>query len=46
MAPPTRNAIRDAYRAGGVSLRAVARKHNVGVETVRRCLAEIEQRRL
>jgi DNA invertase Pin-like site-specific DNA recombinase len=46
IAPPTRNAIRDAYRAGGVSLRAVARKHNVGVETVRRCLAEIEQRRL
>ena len=46
IAPPTRNAIRDAYRAGGVSLRAIARKHNVGVETVRRCLAEIEQRRL
>ena len=43
IAPPTRNAIRDAYKAGGVSLRAVARKHNVGVETVRRCLAEIEQ---
>ncbi len=38
IAPPARNAIRDAYRAGGVSLRAVARKHNVGVETVRRCL--------
>jgi DNA invertase Pin-like site-specific DNA recombinase len=46
IAPPTRNAIRDAYKAGGVSLRAVARKHNVGVETVRRCLVEIEQRRL
>ena len=46
IAPPTRNAIRDAYKAGGVSLRAVSRKHNVGVETVRRCLVEIEQRRL
>ena len=46
IAPRTRDAIRDAYKAGGVSLRAVARKHSVGVETVRRCLAEIEQRRL
>jgi DNA invertase Pin-like site-specific DNA recombinase len=39
----TRDAIRDAYKAGGLSLRTVARKHSVGVATVRRCLAEIEQ---
>ena len=46
IAPPTRDVIRAEYRTGGVSLRAVARQHSVGVESVRRCLAEIEQRRL
>jgi DNA invertase Pin-like site-specific DNA recombinase len=46
IAPPTPDVIRAEYRTGGVSLRAVARQHSVGVESVRRCLAEIEQRRL
>ena len=31
-------AIRAAYEAGGVGLRAVAAQFGVGVETVRRCL--------
>ena len=42
----TRDAIRAEHGKGGVSLRTVARRHHVGVETVRRCWAEIEQRRL
>ena len=37
---PTRDAIRAEHGKGGVSLRVVARRHHVGVETVRRCLAE------
>jgi DNA invertase Pin-like site-specific DNA recombinase len=36
--PARRAAIRTAYEAGGVSLRAVATQFGVGVETVRRCL--------
>ena len=36
----TRDAIRAEHGKGGVSLRVVARRHHVGVETVRRCLAE------
>jgi DNA invertase Pin-like site-specific DNA recombinase len=36
----TRLAIVETYKAGGVGLRAVARKFGVGVETVRRCLTE------
>jgi DNA invertase Pin-like site-specific DNA recombinase len=34
----TRAAIRAAYSAGGVGMRAVAGQFGVGVETVRRCL--------
>jgi DNA invertase Pin-like site-specific DNA recombinase len=34
-----RAAIREAYRAGGVGMRAVAQRFDVGTETVRRCLA-------
>jgi DNA invertase Pin-like site-specific DNA recombinase len=34
----TRAAIRAAYLAGGVGMRAVASQFSVGVETVRRCL--------
>src|SRR5262245_20446064 len=41
IAPHTRSAIRDAYQAGGVGLRGVARRFGVGVETVRRCLVEL-----
>jgi DNA invertase Pin-like site-specific DNA recombinase len=40
IAPHTRTAIRNAYVAGGVGLRDVARQFGVGVETVRRCLFE------
>jgi DNA invertase Pin-like site-specific DNA recombinase len=36
--PARRAAIRAAYEAGGVGLRAVAKQFGVGVETVRRCL--------
>jgi DNA invertase Pin-like site-specific DNA recombinase len=36
--PARRAAIRAAYEAGGVGLRAVAAQFGVGVETVRRCL--------
>jgi DNA invertase Pin-like site-specific DNA recombinase len=38
VAPGTRLAIRDAYKAGGVGLRGVAKQFGVGTETVRRCL--------
>ena len=38
IAPAKRAAIRDAYQAGGVGMRAVAKQFGVGVETVRRCL--------
>ena len=38
--PARREAIRTAYRAGGLSLRAVARQYGVAVETVRRILVE------
>jgi DNA invertase Pin-like site-specific DNA recombinase len=41
----TRAAIQAEHGKGGVSLRNVARKHHVGVETVRRCWGEIEGRR-
>jgi len=34
----TRAAIRAAYMAGGVGMRGVAEKFDVGIETVRRCL--------
>ena len=37
--PTRREAIRAAYRAGGIGLRGVARQYGVSVETVRRCLA-------
>jgi DNA invertase Pin-like site-specific DNA recombinase len=37
--PKKQLAIRAAYAAGGVGLRAVAKQFNVGYETVRRCLA-------
>jgi DNA invertase Pin-like site-specific DNA recombinase len=46
IAADTRAAIRDAYKAGDIGLRGVAAQFRVGVETVRRCLAEIEQRRV
>ena len=36
--PAQRAAIRAAYEAGGVGLRAVAAQLGVGVETVRRCV--------
>ena len=38
--PARREAIRATYRAGGLSLRAIARQYGVAVETVRRVLAE------
>jgi DNA invertase Pin-like site-specific DNA recombinase len=38
--PRKRAAIRRAYQAGGVGLRAVAKGFGVGVETVRNCLRE------
>ncbi len=34
----TRQAIRGAYKAGGIGLRGVAKKFGVSTETVRRCL--------
>jgi len=33
-----RAAIRAAYEAGGIGLRAIAAQFGVGVETVRRCV--------
>jgi hypothetical protein len=39
LAPQIRTAIRDAYNAGGASMRGVAKRFNVSVETVRRSLA-------
>ena len=38
--PTRREAIRTAHQAGGIGLRGVARQFGVGVETVRRILAE------
>ncbi len=38
--PDRREAIRNAYRAGGIGLRKVARRYGVSVETVRRILSE------
>jgi DNA invertase Pin-like site-specific DNA recombinase len=38
--PVRREAIRTAHQAGGIGLRGVARRFGVGVETVRRILAE------
>lgn len=38
--PARREAMRATYRAGGLSLRAIARQYGVAVETVRRVLAE------
>ena len=38
--PARREAIRATYRAGGLSLREIARQYGVAVETVRRVLAE------
>jgi DNA invertase Pin-like site-specific DNA recombinase len=35
-----RDAVRRDYRAGGVGMRALARKYGVGLETVRRIVAE------
>jgi DNA invertase Pin-like site-specific DNA recombinase len=42
----TRDAIGAEHGKSGVSLRVVARRYGVGVETERRCWAEIEQRRV
>jgi hypothetical protein len=39
LAPQTKTAIREAYKAGGASMRGVAKRFNVSVETVRRSLA-------
>ena len=38
--PATRTAIRQAYKAGGVGMRGVAKQFGVGAETVRRCLVD------
>jgi DNA invertase Pin-like site-specific DNA recombinase len=38
IAAPIRDQIRAIYRAGGTSLRKLAKQFNIGVETVRRCL--------
>jgi DNA invertase Pin-like site-specific DNA recombinase len=38
IAAPIRDQIRVMYRAGGTSLRKLAKQFNIGVETVRRCL--------
>jgi DNA invertase Pin-like site-specific DNA recombinase len=38
IAAPIRDQIRAMYRAGGTSLRKLAKQFNIGVETVRRCL--------
>ena len=35
-----RQAIRGAYKAGGIGLRGVAKQYGVSVETVRRCLVD------
>jgi hypothetical protein len=37
--PQVKNAICEAYKAGGASMRGVAKRFNVSVETVRRSLA-------
>jgi hypothetical protein len=39
LVPQTRTAIRHAYNAGGASMRSIAKRFNVSVETVRRSLA-------
>ena len=39
LAPQIKTAIRQAYKAGGASMRGVAKRFNVSVETVRRSLA-------
>lgn len=38
--PQRRAAIRSTYQAGGIGMRAVAKRFGVGVDTVRRVLAE------
>ena len=42
IAPGLRAAIRQAYMAGGIGLRGVARQFGVGAETVRRCLSDLD----